>query len=297
VLLTNAAGGIHPSFLPGDLMLITDHLNLMGDNPLRGPNFADGPRFPDLSHAYDPALQGFARQAALSSGVTLHEGVYAAMLGPSYETPAEIRMLRALGADAVGMSTVPEVIALRQRGVSVGAMSCITNRAAFTESFHGRAHALGDLGWGGSLSELAPELKQLVAAARSVRDHAYAPYSAFKVGAALSTSLGEEFTGCNVENASYGATICAERSAVLAMVANAQRPVATAVNWRPCISALAVFTDAPTLALPCGLCRQVLAEFVGSALVVVANPREHRVLSFAELFPEPFVLHFEDAGR
>jgi purine-nucleoside phosphorylase len=130
VLLSNAAGGIHESFQPGDLMLVTDHLNLMGDNPLRGPNFGDGPRFPDLSQAYDAGLLELARAAARASGVTLREGVYAAMLGPSYETPAEIRMLRALGADAVGMSTVPEVIALRQLGVRVGAMSCITNLAA-----------------------------------------------------------------------------------------------------------------------------------------------------------------------
>jgi len=130
VLLSNAAGGIQPSFAPGDLMLITDHLNLMGDNPLRGPNFEGGPRFPDLSQAYDANLQASAREAARSAGVTLREGVYAAMLGPSYETPAEIRMLRTLGADAVGMSTVPEVIALRQIGVRVGAMSCITNLAA-----------------------------------------------------------------------------------------------------------------------------------------------------------------------
>jgi purine-nucleoside phosphorylase len=130
VLLSNAAGGIHASFAPGDLMLITDHLNLMGDNPLRGPNFGAGPRFPDLSRAYDSELCALARDAARASGVTLREGVYAAMLGPSYETPAEIRMLRALGADAVGMSTVPEVIALRQLGVRVGAVSCITNLAA-----------------------------------------------------------------------------------------------------------------------------------------------------------------------
>ena len=130
VLLTNAAGGIHGSFAPGDLMLITDHLNLMGDNPLRGPSYGSGPRFPDLSQAYDLELQAHARAAAQAAGVTLHEGVYAAMLGPSYETPAEIRMLRTLGADAVGMSTVPEVIALRQLGVRVGAMSCITNLAA-----------------------------------------------------------------------------------------------------------------------------------------------------------------------
>ena len=130
VLLTNAAGGIHSSFAAGDLMLITDHLNLMGDNPLCGPNFGDGPRFPDLSQAYDLELQALAREAARQANVTLREGVYAAMLGPSYETPAEIRMLRALGADAVGMSTVPEVIALRQRDVRVGAISCITNLAA-----------------------------------------------------------------------------------------------------------------------------------------------------------------------
>ena len=130
VLLSNAAGGIHASFEPGDLMLITDHLNLMGGNPLCGPNFGAGPRFPDLSQAYDVALQQVAREAARSAQVRLREGVYAALLGPSYETPAEIRMLRTLGADAVGMSTVPEVIALRQLGVRVGAISCITNLAA-----------------------------------------------------------------------------------------------------------------------------------------------------------------------
>lgn len=130
VLLTNAAGGIHGSFAAGDLMLITDHLNLMGQSPLCGPNFGDGPRFPDMSRAYDLELQKLAREAARQADVTLREGVYAALLGPSYETPAEIRMLRALGADAVGMSTVPEVIALRQRGVRVGAISCITNLAA-----------------------------------------------------------------------------------------------------------------------------------------------------------------------
>jgi len=130
VLLTNAAGGIHASLAAGDLMLITDHLNLMGDNPLRGANFEGGPRFPDLSQAYDADLLTAGHAAAHAAGVTLREGVYAAMLGPSYETPAEIRMLRTLGADAVGMSTVPEVIALRQIGVRVGAMSCITNLAA-----------------------------------------------------------------------------------------------------------------------------------------------------------------------
>jgi purine-nucleoside phosphorylase len=131
VLLTNAAGGIHPDFAPGDLMLITDHINLTAQNPLVGPNDdAVGPRFPDLSQAYDVALGAAARRAAQEKNLTLREGVYACMLGPSYETPAEIRMLRTLGADAVGMSTVPEVIVLRHRGVRVGAMSCITNLAA-----------------------------------------------------------------------------------------------------------------------------------------------------------------------
>lgn len=130
VLLTNAAGGIRPGLAPGDLMLLRDHLNLTGRNPLVGPNDDRGPRFPDLSHAYDPAVRDAAHRAATELGVRLHEGVYAAMLGPTYETPAEIRMLSILGADAVGMSTVPEVIALRHRGVRVGAMSCITNLAA-----------------------------------------------------------------------------------------------------------------------------------------------------------------------
>ncbi len=130
VLLTNAAGGIGEGLAPGSLLVITDHLNLMGVNPLVGPNDPAGPRFPDLTRAYDPDLVAAAERAARAVGVPLARGVYAATLGPSYETPAEVRMLRALGADAVGMSTVPEVIALRHRGVLVGAMSCITNLAA-----------------------------------------------------------------------------------------------------------------------------------------------------------------------
>lgn len=129
VLLSNAAGGIAERLQPGNLMRIEDHLNLMGDSPLRGPN-ARGPRFPDMSRAYDLELGRLCEQAAGECGVPLERGVYAALLGPSYETPAEIRMLAALGADAVGMSTVPEVIALRQLGVRVAAVSCITNLAA-----------------------------------------------------------------------------------------------------------------------------------------------------------------------
>lgn len=130
VLLTNAAGGIADGFVPGDLMLIVDHLNLMGRNPLVGPNDDSGPRFPDMTRAYDAELCDMARQVAGELGVDLKEGVYAGLLGPSYETPAEIRMLRTLGADAVGMSTVPEVIVLRHQGIRVGAMSCITNLGA-----------------------------------------------------------------------------------------------------------------------------------------------------------------------
>ena len=131
VLLTNAAGGLSPWFAPGDLMLIRDHLNLMFKNPLIGPNEAAlGPRFPDMTTTYDPALAAATREAAISLGVRLHEGIYAGLLGPSYETPAEIRMLRTLGADAVGMSTVPEAIALRHMRVPVTGISCITNLAA-----------------------------------------------------------------------------------------------------------------------------------------------------------------------
>jgi purine-nucleoside phosphorylase len=131
VVLTNAAGGIRKGFRPGSLVLLTDHLNLTGQNPLAGPNEeALGVRFPDMTRAYDPALGALARAAAREAGATLHEGVYAALLGPSYETPAEIAMLGRLGADAVGMSTVPEVIALRHMRVPAAAISCITNLAA-----------------------------------------------------------------------------------------------------------------------------------------------------------------------
>lgn len=131
VLLTNAAGGIRAGFAPGDLMLISDHLNLMGQSPLVGPNLSElGTRFPDMTEAYAPRLRAMAREAAQAAGVRLHEGVYAALLGPSYETPAEIRMLRAMGADAVGMSTVLETVAARHMGARVLGVSCITNKGA-----------------------------------------------------------------------------------------------------------------------------------------------------------------------
>jgi purine-nucleoside phosphorylase len=131
VLLTNAAGGVEPSWSPGDLMIVSDHLNLMGVSPLVGDNDGSlGPRFPDMSHAYDVPLRELLNEVGTVAGVPLRAGVYAALLGPSYETPAEVRMLRLLGAQAVGMSTVPEVIALRHMGVRVCALSCITNLAA-----------------------------------------------------------------------------------------------------------------------------------------------------------------------
>jgi purine-nucleoside phosphorylase len=131
ILITNAAGGLDPTWSPGDLMLITDHLNLTGTSPLIGAN-ADtlGPRFPDMSKAYDPEVNAALRGVARALKHELREGVYAGLLGPTYETPAEVRMLRGFGAHAVGMSTVGEVIALRHMGVRVGALSCITNLAA-----------------------------------------------------------------------------------------------------------------------------------------------------------------------
>jgi len=171
-LLTNAAGGTRPTFTPGDLMLIRDHLNLTGQNPLTGPNEAGlGPRFPDMTHAYDRRIGALAREAASEAGVSIHEGIYAGLLGPSYETPAEITMLRTLGADAVGMSTVHEVIALRHMGVRCGAMSCITNLAA-------------------GLSPTPLDHKEVEETARQTRERFTALLSSWvqKVGAAITGS-------------------------------------------------------------------------------------------------------------
>jgi purine-nucleoside phosphorylase len=131
IIVTNAAGGVNESYQPGDLMLIKDHINLTGANPLIGPNDeAMGVRFPDMSNAYCPELRALAREIAERNGIHVQEGVYVGMLGPSYETPAEIRMLRILGGDAVGMSTVPEVIIARHAGIRVLGISCISNMAA-----------------------------------------------------------------------------------------------------------------------------------------------------------------------
>ncbi|HSJ53780.1 MAG TPA: purine-nucleoside phosphorylase [Anaerolineae bacterium] len=131
LIVTNAAGGLNPEFQAGELMLIADHLNIIGmsgNNPLFGPNDESfGPRFPDMSQAYDPELRGIAREVAREGEIPLHEGVYAALSGPSFETPAEIRFLRTIGADAVGMSTVPEVIVARHGGIRVLGISGISN--------------------------------------------------------------------------------------------------------------------------------------------------------------------------
>jgi purine-nucleoside phosphorylase len=131
VILTNAAGGINLGYSQGALVLIRDHINLQGTNPLAGPNDERfGVRFPDMTHAYCTEYRQATREQASKLGITLHEGVYAALLGPSYETPAEIEYLRRIGADLVGMSTVAEVIAARHMGLNVLAISCVTNMAA-----------------------------------------------------------------------------------------------------------------------------------------------------------------------
>jgi purine-nucleoside phosphorylase len=133
IFVTNAAGAVNPDFDPGDLMLITDHLNLLGmagPNPLRGPNLDElGPRFPDMSRAYDRELGDIARQTAKEAGLQLHEGNYVGLAGPSFETPADLRFLRAIGVDAVGMSTVPEVTVARHGGQRVLGISGISNKA------------------------------------------------------------------------------------------------------------------------------------------------------------------------
>lgn len=131
MIVTNAAGGVNRDFTPGDLMMITDHINFFGTNPLIGANDEEqGPRFPDLSQAYDLEYQEYIKEAASELNLPLKEGVYFGMTGPTYESPAEIRMINTLGGDSVGMSTVPEVIVARHAGIRVAGISCITNFAA-----------------------------------------------------------------------------------------------------------------------------------------------------------------------
>lgn len=130
LIVSNACGGMNPLWRDGDLVLISDHINMMGDNPLIGPNLEQGVRFPDMSEPYDAGFRAIAREEAMRLGITLREGIYVAVAGPCLETVAEYRMLRGIGADTVGMSTVPEVIAARAAGVRCVGVSCITNLAA-----------------------------------------------------------------------------------------------------------------------------------------------------------------------
>ena len=161
LVITNAAGAVNPDFEPGDLMLITDHLNLIGmagHNPLRGPNLDDlGPRFPDMSKVYDRELAALARSIAAEEGVGLREGVYCCLAGPSFETPADLRFLRAVGVDAVGMSTVPEATVARHAGTRVLGISGISNKANLdgaTETTHEEVLQAGQL--------LVPKLTKLL---------------------------------------------------------------------------------------------------------------------------------------
>jgi purine-nucleoside phosphorylase len=161
IWITNAAGGVNPDLAAGDLVRITDHLNLTGLNPLAGPNDDSlGPRFPDMTRAYDPRLAGLLDEEAGRLGLGLKRGIYAGVAGPSYETPAEIRMLRTLGADLVGMSTVHEVIVARHMGLAVAAVSLVANRAAGLNGAplsHGEVQRVG--------AERGADLAALLAAA------------------------------------------------------------------------------------------------------------------------------------
>jgi purine-nucleoside phosphorylase len=165
VIVTNAAGGVNESFRTGDLMLITDQINLVGmtgANPLRGPNDELlGPRFPDMSHAYDPALCDLARATARASGIALREGVYIMLAGPSFESPADVRFIRMIGADAVGMSTVSEVIVARHAGMRVLGLSLISNSlaAGHDKVSHAEVLAAGK----GAVPQLATLIKGVIA--------------------------------------------------------------------------------------------------------------------------------------
>ena len=165
LVVTNAAGGIDPAFDPGDVMLIADIINLSGDNPLAGPNLEKlGPRFASMTDALDEDLRARARAAAGRAGVSLREGVYLMLAGPSYETRAELRMLRTLGADAVGMSTVPEVLVARHHGVRVLGFSLVTNKATPEmegEVTHEEVLAMGPIGAARLLSVLRELLREL----------------------------------------------------------------------------------------------------------------------------------------
>jgi purine-nucleoside phosphorylase len=305
LIVTNAAGGINPHFVAGDLMLIRDHINLMGANPLRGPHHEIfGVRFPDMTEAYNRDDSAIFESVAQTLGIALKQGVYVGLSGPSYETPAEIRMLHRLGADAVGMSTVPEVIVANQMGMRVSGVSCITNMAAgispvklthqevmdtaervrqdfialldgVVQQFSAKTPHVSEQ----SPPESSHKHDSLIQAASEARLRAYAPYSNFSVGAAVLTSTGKVFSGCNIENSTYGATRCAEQVALCQAYAHGERD----------ITAIAVVTDTSPPSPPCGICRQVICELAGKAEIVLANlSGETKCFRIDDLLPEAF---------
>lgn len=317
LIVTNAAGGIGAKFNPGDLALIRDHINLSGFNPLRGYGGEEwGPRFVDMSEPYDRELRELAKNVAQQLRLELQEGVYVMMQGPSYETPSEIRMLKTIGADFVGMSTVPEVIIAKQLGLKVIAFSCITNKASGEpgavldhEDVQKVANSAGkkleklilhfiqriepekyipfkfreEKGRG----EVEIPWDKLLKEAEEVLKKAYAPYSNYRVGAALLCKNGKIYTGCNVENASYGDTICAERVAVVKAVSEGERE----------FKAIVVVTEGERFAFPCGSCRQVLSEFNPELPVMVATTvGMRRLTNLRELLPESFRGEFLKKG-
>jgi len=166
LIVTNAAGGLNPSFRPGDLMLITDHIglsNMVGLNPLRGPNDPEiGPRFPDMSQVYDPELCELTLQAAADLGIAMHQGVYIMLAGPSFETPADLRFLRLIGADAVGMSTVPEVTVAHHAGIRVLGISGISNVAPLEPSTGKVTHEEVLEAGKGLVAKLGPLIREIL---------------------------------------------------------------------------------------------------------------------------------------
>ena len=241
-----------------------------------------------MSEAYDPALREIAEKACWKAGVTVRQGVYIALTGPSYETPAEIRMFRTLGADAVGMSTVPEVIAARHMGMRVLGISCITNMAAGVikkKLDHREVLEVGEQGAGrpastcwaassrtrrsrheGGRRRRRACRRSAPAGARGAPRARTRPFSQLQGGGgAAHAATGEIVTGCNIENASYGLTLCAERVAVFKAVSEGMRG----------FDAIAVAVDSPKLAAPCGPCRQILWEFCGDIWVHMVDLEGH----------------------
>ena len=312
LILSNASGGLNPLYAQGEVVIVTDHINLMLDGPLVGPHDDElGPRHADMSRPYDAELIDGALEIARREKFAAHRGVYVGVKGPNLETRAEYRMLRFLGADVVGMSTVPEAIVAAQLGLRTLALATVTNvcrpdalrpacggyrrgraigraKAAHDRPGHRARVCRGqpcsqreERAMRDATTLAAHERERLIVAALAARERAYAPYSGFIVGAALLAADGQIVTGANVENASYGLAICAERIALDTAVAGGRRE----------FQALAVAT-AGGLA-PCGACRQVLAEFCDDLLILLVDagqPGGVRGARLAQLLPDCFRL-------